>query len=153
MVEPPALVWILGLRPLAPSHHICHYDKGDNKMITEAVHRSRGIALLLRKTSARRPSDEGAVWLVIVSNGVPYLKSHMALYSCTFVSIRFVVILIILFILMDWTSTLIHVHIALKAWKVKQLRPLLVSQEVKGLHVLPLWFITLKSSLMLWLKL
>ena len=32
------------------------------------------FTLQLRKTSARRPSDEGAVRLIITSNGVPFLQ-------------------------------------------------------------------------------
>ena len=47
-------------------------------MILRAVHRSPGICLTAeenpRKTSARRPSDEGAVRPVIASNGVPFLQ-------------------------------------------------------------------------------
>ena len=43
-----------------------------------AVHRSPGICLTAeknpQKTSARRPSDEGAVRPVIASNGVPFLQ-------------------------------------------------------------------------------
>ena len=46
-------------------------------MILGVVHRSPGICLQLRKpqnTSARRPSDEGAVRPVIASNGVNFLQ-------------------------------------------------------------------------------
>ena len=47
-------------------------------MIPGAVHRSPGICLTYwrkpRKTSARRPSNEGAVRPVIASNGVPLLQ-------------------------------------------------------------------------------
>ena len=48
-------------------------DKGDNEIIPGAVHRSPGT-FRLRKTSARRLSEEGAVRPVIASNGVPYLQ-------------------------------------------------------------------------------
>ena len=47
-------------------------DKDDNEMMPGAVHRSPAFTLQLRKTpetSARRPSDEGAVRPVIASNG------------------------------------------------------------------------------------
>ena len=53
-------------------------DKGDNEMVTGAVHRSPGICLTTEenpgKTSARRSSDEGTVRPVIASNGVPVLQ-------------------------------------------------------------------------------
>ena len=49
-------------------------DNGDNEMILGVVHRTPGIVLQLRKTPARRPSDEGAVRPVIASNGTPFLK-------------------------------------------------------------------------------
>ena len=42
-------------------------DEGDNEMILWAVHRSPGICLWLRKTSASRPSDESAMQAVIAS--------------------------------------------------------------------------------------
>ena len=49
-------------------------DKGDNEMKLRAVNRSPAFALQMRKTSARRPSDEGTVRPVITSNGVPFLQ-------------------------------------------------------------------------------
>ena len=49
-------------------------DKDDSEMILGAVHRSSGINLQLRKTSARRPSDERVVRPVIASNGVSFLQ-------------------------------------------------------------------------------
>ena len=80
MVVPPAPVRVLSKRPCAPSvtsvTSVAN-DKGDNEMILGAVHSSPGFALRLRKprkTSARRPSDEGAVRPVIASNGVPFLQ-------------------------------------------------------------------------------
>ena len=45
-------------------------DKGDNEMILGAMH-IRGKP---QKTSARRPSDEGAVRPVIASIGAPFLQ-------------------------------------------------------------------------------
>ena len=67
-------------RPLAPSVTSVTNDKGDNEMILGAVHRSPGICLTaeenskLQKTSAKGPSDEGAVQPIIASNGVPFLQ-------------------------------------------------------------------------------
>ena len=49
--------WSHGLRP--------KNDKGDNEMILVAVHRSPYSRGKPQKTSARRPSDEGAVLPVI----------------------------------------------------------------------------------------
>ena len=53
-------------------------DKGDNEMTLGAVHRCFGISLTAeenpQKTSARRPSDEGAMRSVIASNGVLFLQ-------------------------------------------------------------------------------
>ena len=54
-------------------------DKGDNEMILGAVHSSPCICRTAegkknQKTSARRPSDKGAVRPVIVSNGAPFLQ-------------------------------------------------------------------------------
>ena len=78
----PAPVRVLSQRPLAPNvASVMSFanDKGDNEMILGAVHKS---ALQLRKTSARRPSDEGAVRSVIASNEVPFLlTSSVGLYS------------------------------------------------------------------------
>ena len=47
-------------------------DKGDNKMIPEAVHSSPVIYI----TSEENPGDSlmKAVWPLIASNGVPYLQ-------------------------------------------------------------------------------
>ena len=64
---PPALVRIPSQRPLGPSVASVTNDKGDNEMILGAVHRSPGIASQLKKTSARRLSDKGAVRPVIGS--------------------------------------------------------------------------------------
>jgi len=48
VVVPPAPVWVPSQRPLAPSVMSVTSvasDKGDNKMILRAVHRSLGICL------------------------------------------------------------------------------------------------------------
>ena len=77
---PPAPIRVPSQRPLAPSVASVTSvtnDKGDNEMILGAVHRSSGICLTAgkpQKTSARRPSDEGAVRPVIATNEVPFLQ-------------------------------------------------------------------------------
>ena len=78
---PPAPLLVPIQRPLAPSvasvTSVAN-GKGDNEIILGAVHRSPYIFLTAeeksQKTSARRPSDEGAVRPVIASNGVPFLQ-------------------------------------------------------------------------------
>ena len=84
MAVPLAPVRVHSQRPLAPtvmSVTSVANDKSDNEMIPGVVHRSPGMCLAAeenpgkpRKTSARRPSDEGAVRPVIASNGVPFLQ-------------------------------------------------------------------------------
>ena len=75
MAVPPAPVRTPSQMPLAlsvTSVTSVSNDKADNEMIPGAVHRSPGICLKPRKTpktSAMRPSDEGAVRPVIASNG------------------------------------------------------------------------------------
>ena len=71
---PPAPVRVPSQRPLAPCVPSVVNDNSDNKMIPGAVQRSPGIYLKDPKTSARRAFDEGAVRLVIASNGVPFLQ-------------------------------------------------------------------------------
>ena len=64
VVVPPAPVQVPSQRPLAPnvtSGMSVANDKGDNVMILGLYTDFLAFALLLRKTSARRPSDEGAV--------------------------------------------------------------------------------------------
>ena len=72
---PPARVWVPSQRSLAPSVASVTNDKGDNEMIPGAVlfHLPYSWGKP-QKTSARRPSDEGAVRPVITSNGVPFLQ-------------------------------------------------------------------------------
>ena len=53
VVVPPATIRVPSQRPLAPRVASVTNDKGDNEMILGALE--------LRKTAARRPSDEGAV--------------------------------------------------------------------------------------------
>ena len=77
MAVPPPTVWVPSQMPLAPSFAsvmLVANDKGDNEMILGLCTDLLVFALQLRKTSARRPSDEGAVWPVIASNGVPFLQ-------------------------------------------------------------------------------
>ena len=77
MTVPPVPVRVPSQRPLAPnvaSVTSVASGKGDNEMILAAVHRSPAICLTAEETSARRPSDEGAVPPVIASNGVPFLQ-------------------------------------------------------------------------------
>ena len=73
---PAAPVLVLSQRPLAPSVAsvtLVANDKG--------VHRSPGICLIAeknpRKPSAKRPSDEGAVRPVIISNGVHFVQMRL----------------------------------------------------------------------------
>ena len=81
MAVPPAPVRVPSQRPLASSvasvTSVAN-DRGDNEMILGAVHKSPGICLTAeenpQKTSARRPSDEGVVRLVIASIGVSFLQ-------------------------------------------------------------------------------
>ena len=72
-----APVWVPSRRPLVPSvasvTSVAN-DNGDNEMILGAVCRSPRISLQPRKTSAKRPSYEGAVQPFITSNGVPFLQ-------------------------------------------------------------------------------
>ena len=77
MAVPPAPVRVPSQRPLAPrvaSVTLVANDNGDNEMILGAVCRSPRISLQPRKTSAKRPSYEGAVQPFITSNGVPFLQ-------------------------------------------------------------------------------
>jgi hypothetical protein len=79
MALPPAPVLVLSqmlLVPCVASVISVANDKGDKEMILGAVHSSPGICLKAEENpeiSARKPSDEGAVRLVITSNG--YLSS------------------------------------------------------------------------------
>ena len=74
MAVPQAAVRVPSQRPLAPGVASVANDNGDNRMILGAVHRSPGICLTAEETSARRPSDEGAVRAVIALNGFPSLQ-------------------------------------------------------------------------------
>ena len=80
---PPAPVRVPSQRPLAPSVASVKSvtnDKGGNPMILRAVHRSPGICLTAEQNprkpqlGSRRPSNEGAVRPVIVSNGVLFIQ-------------------------------------------------------------------------------
>ena len=81
MVVPTAPVRVPSQRPLAPrvaSVTSVANDKGNNEINLGPVHISPGICLTAekktQKTSARRPSHEGAVRPAIASNGVPFLQ-------------------------------------------------------------------------------
>ena len=81
VVVPPVPVRVPSQRTLAPSVAsvtLVANDQDDNEMILGPVHRSPGICFTAEekphKTSARKPSDEGAVQPVIASNGIPFLQ-------------------------------------------------------------------------------
>ena len=77
MAVPPAPVRVPSQRPLDPSVSSVKSvanDKGDNEMILGLCTDLLAFSLQPRKTSARRPSDEGAVRPVIASNEVPFFQ-------------------------------------------------------------------------------
>ena len=73
---------------MSPQSRLSVNDKGDDMMILRAVHKSLSICLTAeenpKKTSARRPSDEGSAnshnlkWGPILLNEVSRIAKHVS---------------------------------------------------------------------------